>query len=236
MISKDVYERIIDLADKVYHGMVDPLDIEVSELIEMIRKVDLNKLATDLMYLDINALYGLAMILEAQSEAIKRKTEGLYLDSMIVRLKIMALSVDKLADILRRVWRPPTELNIVLDKDLLDAKQYFDSIIKFKWTPPRSIEGYAPPQYIFVEEFISKHLNEIYQELIEYSRYNWVNYNNFISRGRKLFKAYILSFLISDGLVEMKIDRIKRTVLIRPLKKRVIYKNPISIPLVIRHG
>lgn len=235
MINKELYERIIHLANQVYKGEIDPLEVEIDRFINILREVDLEKLAYDLMYLDINALYGLSLILEAQSEAIKRKTQGLYLDAFMVRLKILNLDINSLANIIERVWRPPVELSILDEDDLLEAKIFFESIIRYKWTPPRKVEVDLKPVHYIESKEVSSMMHELYEELKKVSQFKWINYNDFISGGDKLIRAYILSFLINEGYVELKMDRINKKILIRPLKSRKIYKYPMSIPVVLEY-
>jgi len=205
---KEVYERIIDLSLKVYKGEVDPLDIDLADFIKYIIEADVENLPIDLMYLDINALYGLALILEAQSRVIKEKTSGLYIDKILAKLNLVKMSISELSNVLRLSWRPNAEASFI------------------------DIE--SPIQY-YIEERVSEHMGRLYNELVESAGFNWIDYYEFIERGDKIFRAYILSFLITSGYVQMKVDRIRKKILIKACEKPIEFRNPVSIPVVFRH-
>jgi hypothetical protein len=234
LINKESFERIIDLAEKVYMGRIDPLEIDIDRFIDMLKVVDVESLSQDLMFLDIRALYGLAIILEAQSEAIKRKTQGLYLDSIMIRIKLMNLDPIRLASLLDETYYPPIELSMLTEDDILEAKIHFNSIVRYRWTPPKQSELKVEPMKYFDEKEMSSMIMKLYEELVDYSGYKWVDYLDFISRGDMLLRAYLLSFLVSDGYVDMKINRVTGEISICPLKDKKIYKNPASLPVVLK--
>lgn len=234
MVNKESFERIIDLAEKVYTGKIDPLEIDIDRFIDMLRMVDVETLSQDLMFLDIRALFGLAIILEAQSEAIKRKTQGLYVDSVLTRIKLMSLDPVKLANLIDESYHPPIELSLLSEEDLLEAKIYFNSIVRYRWTPPKQPEFEIEPMKYFDEKEIFPMIMKLYEELVSFSNYKWVDYLDFIARGDMIFRAYLLSFLVSDGYVDMKINRVTGEIAIRPLKIRKTYRNPASLAVVLK--
>ncbi|RLG62885.1 hypothetical protein DRN84_00730 [Candidatus Geothermarchaeota archaeon] len=232
---KEVYERIIDLSLKVYKGEVDPLDIDLADFIKYIIEADVENLPIDLMYLDINALYGLALILEAQSRVIKEKTSGLYIDKILAKLNLVKMSISELSNVLRLSWRPNAEASFIDIESINRALIYFKSRIMIKFIPPEKVSKEFKPIQYYIEERVSEHMGRLYNELVESAGFNWIDYYEFIERGDKIFRAYILSFLITSGYVQMKVDRIRKKILIKACEKPIEFRNPVSIPVVFRH-
>ncbi len=232
---REVYERIIDLSLKVYKGEVDPLDVDLTDFIKYITEADVEKLPIDLMYLDINALYGLALILEAQSRVIKEKTSGLYIDKILARLNLLKMSINELSNVLRLSWRPNAETSFIDIESVNRALTYFKSRIMIRFIPPEKISKEFKPIQCYIEERVSEYMDRLYSELIESAGFNWIDYYEFIERGDKIFRAYILSFLITSGYVQMKVDRIRKKILIKACQKPIEFKNPVSIPVVLRY-
>jgi len=232
---REVYERIIDLSLKVYKGEVDPLDVDLTDFMKYIIEADVEKLPIDLMYLDINALYGLALILEAQSRVIKEKTSGLYIDKILARLNLLKMSINELSNVLRLSWRPNAETSFIDIESVNRALTYFKSRIMIRFIPPEKISKEFKPIQCYIEERVSEYMDRLYSELIESAGFNWIDYYEFIERGDKIFRAYILSFLITSGYVQMKVDRIRKKILIKACQKPIEFKNPVSIPVVLRY-
>ena len=235
MSLREVYERIIDLSLKVYKGEVDPLDVDLTDFMKYIIEADVEKLPIDLMYLDINALYGLALILEAQSRVIKEKTSGLYIDKILARLNLLKMSINELSNVLRLSWRPNAETSFIDIESVNRALTYFKSRIMIRFIPPEKISKEFKPIQCYIEERVSEYMDRLYSELIESAGFNWIDYYEFIERGDKIFRAYILSFLITSGYVQMKVDRIRKKILIKACQKPIEFKNPVSIPVVLRY-
>ena len=84
----EYYDRLIDLAISVAEGKVDPLDININKFIEYLKKASIESFDYNLLYKDIRALSGLVLILEAQYKSLKDRGLGLYIEPLLLKLKI----------------------------------------------------------------------------------------------------------------------------------------------------
>lgn len=239
----ELYERIIDLSISVAEGRIDPFDIDVGRFIERLRRIgDIDSAFLDLLMMDVRALHGLVTILEAQSRKLRDRGYGLYLNRLLVRMAADKLGADELINLLASSWRPIMELEY-MDRDLLDeAFTYYMNLIDL------ALRGRITPFFkdIFIDvspELFREPIDldsfseELLSELWEFSGGDFVDYMEFIYMGENpVLRAYVASFLISDGWIDVRIDRLKKKILVRPRRERVEFRNPASIVVVMRSG
>ncbi len=238
----ELYERIIDLAIGVAEGRIDPFDVDVGKFLDRLSGLDIDPEFTDLLMLDVRALHGLVTILEAQSRRLRDRGYGLYLNRLLIRMAVEKLGVDELVNVLSASWRPIMELEY-MDKDLLDeAFTYYLNLVDL------ALRSRLVPSFREVALDISAELfNEpidlevfvegLKRELMEFSKGEFIDYFDFIYRGDSpVLRAYAISFLISDGWVDVKVDRLKKKIFIRPRSEKLVFKDPASVVVVLGHG
>ncbi len=239
----EIYERIIDLAVGVAECRIDPLDVDVGRFLERLKRLgDVDPSLVDLLMLDVRALHGLIMILEAQSRRLRDRGYGLYLNRLLVRMAADKLTSEELVDLFEASWRPIMELEY-MDRDLLDdALTYYvnliDLALRSRIMPSfREVLVDVSPELFREPVDLEGYGDELRRELWEASRGDYIDYFDFIFKGEKpVLRAYIVSFLISDGWIDVKIDRLKRKIFIRPREKRLEFRNPTSIVVVMKGG
>jgi len=234
----ELYERLVDLAILVSDGKVDPLDIDISRFLNIIKEVNLEKYDTSMLYKDIRALNGLILILEAQYKALKDKGLGLYIEPLLVRLKAKQLSIEKLANILLRCWTPTINVITSSTMDLLSSFAYFKSLKPLSERKliikPISLAKEDIKAMIMIPENIELKLKNLYKELVEYSEGSWVEYISFIYKsGDPIERAYLMSFLVTMGAVQMKYKRLEDKYFIKPVKAEAEVLDVYSIPVNI---
>jgi len=218
---EEMYDRLVQLALDVARGKVDPLSIDISGYIEVVRRAVLEGYGLEMLYKDVRALSGLVTILEAQYRALKDRGMGLYLEPVLVKLRAKQLSLDALASIAARCWSPAVELELVSDEDFRRALSYFE-LLKPISERRRKRQYYAPAEAPaaspeFLEKFEEK-LESLYRELEEVSGGGWIEYSDFVSRGDPVERAYLLSFLITSGRVEMRYRKLEDAYYVRPAR------------------
>jgi hypothetical protein len=242
-VSDEIYDRILDLAVKVAEGVVDPFDVDVGRFISLLaEKGELDKLDYDLLVKDIRALNGLIMILESQSRLLRRKGLGLYLDKALMRLRIYKMDIMDLAKVFSFSWSPIVEVEALSDEAIFDALSYFNSLRdlgsrRLKFEEREGVIDYDyKPRIFIIPEALRKRMMVLLDELREVSRTDYIDYNMFIHAGvgDPVERAYILSFLISDGWVDVKINRLEEKIYIRARDERRMVSNPSTLPVVVR--
>ncbi len=232
-VAEDYYGRIVDLSRKVLEGEVDPLDIDISTLVKTIGEVDVDRLPLEVFKRDVEALRGLALILSMQKERIRASLEGFRLDSLLVKTVLLSLDVDELAGLITHVYRPPVEISYFDEALLGEALAYFNSIRRFE-LPPLDREAREVEAEPFIEEDIRREMEALHKRLLDESKGDWLDYWDVVSDD--VFKAYLISLLASEGLVDIRVDRIEDRIYIRPLREPRRFVDPVSLPVVIRRG
>lgn len=239
----ELYERIIDLAIGVTEGKIDPFDVDVGRFIERIRSMGgFDSSFLDLLMMDVRALHGLVIILEAQSRKLLDRGYGLYLNRLLVRMAADKLGADELVGLLASSWRPIMELEY-LDRGLLDdAFTYYMNLIDLALRGRvtlsfRDVDIDITPE-LFVEPVdLERFTGELLSELWEVSGGEFIDYLEFIYRGENpVLRAYMASFLISDGWVDVRVDRLKKKIFVRPRRGRIEFRNPATMVVVMRRG
>ncbi len=237
---EELYDRIIDLAIKVSEGVIDPFDVDVGRFIRQLAR---NKRLAELDYTylikDIRALNGLVAILEAQGRSLRRRGLGLYLDKMLLKLRIYKMSIDELSKVFVRSWKPVIEMESINLEAIKEAMFYFNSLKDLESRRLRFEElseymGDVEPRLFIEPKVVRSLMMKVLNELRDASRGEYIDYKEFITRGDPVERAYILSFLISDGWVDVKVDRLEERIWIRPKDRRVEIRNPSSLAVVVR--
>ena len=239
----EIYERIIDLAISVAEGRLDPFDVDVGRFLERLGEVEaFDEGFIDLLLLDVRALHGLITILEAQSRKLRDRGYGIYLNRLLVRMAAEKLGEEDLVTVLASAWRPIMELEY-MDQELLDeAFTYFINLLDLgerERIRPRlmDVEFDISPELFREPVDLASYTAELLDELRRVAGEQFIDYFEFVYRGeRPLLRAYAVSFLISEGWVDVKIDRLKKKIFIRPRDSRLVFRNPSSIVVVMGGG
>ena len=97
--------RVIELCRAVDRRNVDPFQVDITESLEKLKVLlpeweELNELL-----LDAKALKEISQIVRLQRDWVSRRASTLYIDPVLVELKIRLASVDQLAEILNNNYQ-----------------------------------------------------------------------------------------------------------------------------------
>jgi hypothetical protein len=221
--QNEIYERIIDLSIKVVQGKLDPLDVDIGRYLKLLKEKELDISNVSELYMDIYALNGLVLILEAQYKRLKSGGLGLYIEPLLVKLKAKQLSLESISRIFIKCWHPSISIQISTTESIIEAINYYNQLKpinerRFKIDAAPIVSATSIPSLILpseLEDMMEKLLKELWKE----SGGDWIEYYTFISKGGdKVERAYILSFIITSGWAELKLRRFEDKILIRPIK------------------
>jgi len=211
---------VIELCRSVQGSSANPFDVDIREKIALLKKrlPDWNFL--DELLLDSEAMLELAQIVRLQDEWLKHRASALYIDPFLVQLKVRLLSKEELIEAFVRSWHPIAQLDQISPQGLEKAFSYWRDLQplseRFRTdfgnygVKPGSIdlEGLLKMRVFTQEEFDSE-LKSLYDELMEKSGGEWVDYREFIDKPKmeeKVIRAYMLAFLVSEGMASLKTD------------------------------
>ncbi|HME19005.1 MAG TPA: hypothetical protein VKF15_04645 [Nitrososphaerales archaeon] len=189
----------------------------------------------DELLLDSEAMLELAQIVKLQDEWLKHRASSLYIDPLLIQLKVKLLAKNELSEAFVKSWHPIVQLDQISPKGLERAFVYWRDLLpmaeRFKdqfgsyGTKPGSV-GYAEliELGVFTRQQFDKDLKELHEALLQKSNGDWIDYGEFIkadSFAAKVVRAYLLSFLISDGQASLRTDPLTGKVWTMALREKV---------------
>lgn len=213
--------RIIDLCRTIERRQADPFEVKVLELLDLLRKhLPLWKLPEEFC-LDAEAIKEVAKIIKLQGDWIKHRSSLLYIDSLLLTLKLKRLSSKSLANCLLESMRPMVAIEQITPQRLKEAIEYWNRLMPLRDRMRRIFPQTLPTGSLNIEDFlklgfISKEafdetLKKLWKELIEKAEGSKVSYFKFIvsnNYDETVSRAYLTSFLTTYGYATLEMDPI----------------------------
>lgn len=212
--------RVIELCRSVERSSADPFEVDIREKIEILRRhLPEWKFLEDLT-LDSEAMLELAQIVRLQNEDLKHRASSLYIDPLLIQLKVKLLSKEELYEGFVKSWHPLVQVDQISPKGLEKAFAYWRDLTPMAERFKQDFGSYGiQPGVIDVEGLVDlriysqqqfeDRLKGIRDELLAESNGEWIDYRQFIDAKTfedKVVRAYLLAFLISEGLASLKTD------------------------------
>jgi len=167
----------------------------------------------DELYMDAEAILSLSEIVFHQKEWVKHRSSVLYLDPLLVMLKVHALEPKDLSEIFLKSWHPIVELESVSPPGLREAVDYWTELLPLAeragelGTTESQLEQLSSSELkqrgIISEEDFEKVLDRAWRELKEMAgKRGFISYWDYIvskSFQETVMRAWVLSFLVSYG-------------------------------------
>ncbi len=248
-MGREYLLRILSFCLSVSQKGVDPFEVEVQKLLESIRKyLPEWKLPED-FNLDAETLNRISSIVELQGKWLRHLSSSLYIDPLLIELKLKILEPEALAEMFSKCWRPIVEMEQLVPKRVKEAIDYWNLLppIEERWpelevrnidlnhTTMESLRELGIISDISFEDVLKK----TWRELKKASNKRGVPFWNFIntaSYSETVRRAYLASFLVTYGYAKLEINPLEEEIILIPLKEqRNINSNGqgVSIPLSI---
>lgn len=205
--------RVIELCRDVETSSANPFDVDIREKI-LILKERLPELKfLDELLVDAEAMLELTQIVKLQDQWLKSRASSLYIDPLLIQLKVKLLSREALSEAFVKSWHPVAQVDQLSPRGLERAFVYWRDLVpiaeRFKdnfgtyGTKPGVVD-YADlvSLGVFTKEEFETSLTQLYDELLQKSNGEWVDYREFIQDANfevKVRRGYLLAFLISEG-------------------------------------
>ena len=236
--------RIVDALRTVIGSSSDPFNVDVKAQIEALRKLlpEWKELGEILM--DVEALNLLSRVVELQEKWVRYQASSLYVDPLLVELKIIASTPEKLAEVFAGSWHPILKVEQVSQSELMRAINYWNTLLPWgerfreEFGQERGLATLdlmnLVEMKILTEEELNRKIEEVYRELASmFELQEKVDYWKFIS-GKNLnetvARAVILSHVISSGLASLEIKPLEENIFI---VKHTVDKYPKSMAIAI---
>ncbi|MGC8936567.1 MAG: hypothetical protein ACP5KV_04295 [Candidatus Methanomethylicaceae archaeon] len=250
--KEEYYEelaRIINLCQSIRAKGEDPFLVDVPQKLQILKRLLPHWKLLDELLMDAEAIKELSLMVKLQSDWVKRRASGLFIDPFLIEVKIKVLGKEDLASALLATWRPLIVAEQLTPKRLSEALDYWRVLLPLSQRM-RELEAAQFPEEktLSISELIRlKFLSErafdeevkrIQEELTKASESGPVDYWHFIIRDtyeETLLRAYALSFIISNGLANLIINPVEETIQIEAVTKQTQRKGGKSVPISINY-
>lgn len=216
----DDYLRVIELCRDVESSSANPFDVDIREKILILKQRLPELKLLDELLVDAEAMLELANIVKLQDQFLKQKASSLYIDPLLIQLKVKLLPKEALSEAFVKSWHPVAQVDQLSPRGLEKAFVYWRDLVPIseRFKDQFGNYGIRPGQVdysdlvsmgVFTREQFETDLTQIYNELLEQSKGEWVDYMEFIGDDAfeiKVRRAYLLAFLISEGRALLKTE------------------------------
>ena len=229
---------------------INPFDVEVNEILDTLKKYLPHWEALEDFVLDASALNEIASVVRLQGEWIKHRSTSLYVDPLLIELKIKAIDARRLVDIFVKSWRPIVEFEALSRKRVNEAVDYWNHLLPLE---ERGVDLHAPVNNlgttsleellklrIVSETSFTETLENFWEELKKIvGDRDQISYWDFIQADtyeETIYRAYMTSFLITYGYATLEVDRLEEEAFLIPFQERreTTPETPsVSIPMAI---
>ncbi|MCS7145781.1 MAG: hypothetical protein RMJ28_04520 [Nitrososphaerota archaeon] len=233
-VTREELLRMIAILSEIESSRLDPFSVDVSNLLSRLREIIERERDVETIVLDAETLYRVSVVLGLQQRWIRDRASSLFIDAGMVYTKIIASDPKSLVTAFLQAWRPIVRLEQISVDLLLKGYQHFIS------RPTRGlVKGEAGPlalsrpgAYEAIESQISSELGALLAELS--SMGGWVKYWDFIKAGGdRRARAYLLSYLISRGEVDVRINTLSGEIWIRAAERVLDEPRTVSLALTV---
>jgi len=174
----------------------------------------------DELLVDSEAMLELAQIVKLQDQWLKQRASALYIDPLLIQLKLKLLPKEALSEAFVKSWHPVAQVDQLTPRGLEKAFVYWRELtpISERFKDQFGTYGIGPGVVdysdlvslgVLTSEQFENSLAELHDELLRKSNGEWVDYREFIGDDGfeiKVRRAYLLAFLISEGRALLKTE------------------------------
>lgn len=241
--TREEIERIISICENIERRGLDPFTVNVKELLVKLRRILEENPNLDYYIIDAETLYRIAALIAFQHKWLTEKAKALFIDSQLISARLTALDKKSIAQAFLKAWRPIVSLEQLTSQRLQQGMEHF-----LKLPPRREGRGYgwkltekemelAKIAAEREKEEMERKVKTLYRELLERAgERGEADYWDFISAPtlKETFeRAYVLSFLITEGYAEVRRNPIREEIRVKPNPEKRLRKSPTSLVISI---
>ncbi len=237
--------RIVEICRLVERRGIDPFEVDVRSSLNKLKKYLPRLKLLDELLLDAEAINQISSIIKLQSEWIKRRSSSLFIDPVFVELKIRMLDSKSIVEAFRNSWHPIIGMNQIFNQRLKEAVDYWNNLLPLgeRWKEDFStssvinsleIQELIDLKVVSLENFDDK-MKDLLKELMDKLKFDGkIDYWDFIfaeTFEKTLERAYIVSFILTEGYASLILDPIEERTYIILLKEASSEKRHHSLPI-----
>ncbi|MBN1762985.1 MAG: hypothetical protein JW878_07935 [Methanomicrobia archaeon] len=225
-VKFDELFRLLNFCKTIQTEGTDPFDLDVKQFLETLKRYNAKWKTLDDLLLDAEAIAELAKIIELQGQWIKDRSTSFYIDPELLELKLRLLDPPQLATAFFNAWQPVIALDRMTPERLKEGLAYWNALVPLnerteEFPLPAELESAFNFEDLITLNILSRSefddaLQAVLSELEERGR---IDYHDFIysdSFEESIERAYLTSYLVSEGNAELDINPLEDEVLISP--------------------
>jgi len=217
-LSRSELQNIIELCQTVERKGLNPFEVDVKSLLAKLRRMLEKAKHVEDIVMDAETLYRIALLIAFQGRWLRQKASSLFIDHQLVAVKLAVADDNSLAQVFLRSWRPIVRLEQLTAYKARLGMEHFLNLPSID----RKRIGLPSPTEISMSEieemtraglleevWFEEKLKQVYAELLDQVGRGKVDYWRFVLGKdflETLAKAYAVSFLVTNGKVDLKSD------------------------------
>ena len=241
-------EELIQTCTSIENRQFNPFLLDISEGLAILRRHSSAWKTLTENLLDMRAITSLARVVGLQSAHLRFQSSSLFVDQGMVKQKIDTMSREQLAEFLLLSWHPIVELEQLTDASTKKALEYWQQMLSFferrkrlqpgPFDSPSSMDTLELARLrVHEEKAFSRRLEDVRKELKEKAGEDGkIEYWRFVrsdSFGETVFRAQMVSFLLSYGMALLERKEHRLTLIPRDPPFTTGKGSPLSLPIPI---
>ncbi len=246
-MKPDELSRLINFCKTIQKEGTDPFDLDVKKFLETLKQYLKKWKHLDDLLLDAEVLSELTKIIKLQGKWIRDRSSSFYIDPGLMELKLKMLEPVQLANALFNSWHPIISMDRLTPRRLKEGLDYWNALLPFSERKEEfpvastleitlSIEDLIDLNVLSETEFEDS-IKIISKDLEERGR---IEYRDFIYEDdfeSSIKKAYLTSYLVSEGKAELDINPLEEEIFISPcyIKTKANTGEVRSVPISLSY-
>lgn len=244
-VTREELERIIKLCENIEKRGLDPFTVNIRGLLEKLRRIVEENPNLDHYVIDAETLYRISTLIALQHKWLREKAKALFIDAQMISTRLVAMDKKTLVRAFLKAWRPIISLEQMTPQRLRQGLEHFLSLPprsgsrEFGWKITDKEMELVKARLELEEKAMMEKIKALHRELLRRfeEQEGALDYWEFI-KGKNFDetfeRAYLLSFLITEGYVDVKRNPLKNEVKLIPYKEQVKRKSPTSLVINLR--
>jgi hypothetical protein len=239
--------RLIELCRNVSSSSVNPFEVDIREKLLILKKHLPDWNVIDVMLKDSEAMQQLVAIVKLQDQYLKHRASALYIDPLLLELKIQLISKEELAESFAKCWHPIAQLDQLTPRGLEKAFVYWRELVPFSERFKDQFGNYGQQTgmigleeleslSIFTKEEFEARLTTINKELVERSNGKEIDYRDFIKGNdpeETALRGYLIAFVVTEGRATLRTDPLTEQIFISVIQGKPDDETK-SVAIVVR--
>ena len=211
---------------------MSPFEVDIRDKLLLLKKHMPEWSLIDVMLKDSEAMQQLVAIVKLQDQWLKHRASALYIDPLLLELKIQLISKEELAESFAKCWHPIAQIDQLTPRGLEKAFIYWRELVPFSERFKEQFGSFAEAVgmigleeleslSIFTKEEFESRLNAINAELVERSNGKEIDYREFI-KGKDpeetALRGYLVAFVVTEGRATLRTDPLTEQIFISTME------------------